>query len=131
MIEQQDRARLTIELAADLVEQMRHRRAAQPDGFPRGHHRCCPVCGGSATLTDWRPHLKWMTIEDCPCHGFFVWTPLLDDGRLDRLTQKDREMLSQRIGHLRATKSEAWLAARDGTVMGALIIRSVRPDGPA
>ena len=29
-----------------------------------------------------------------------------------------------------ATESEAWLATRDGTVMGALIIRTVRPDGP-
>jgi hypothetical protein len=41
-----------------------------------------------------------MTVKDCPCDGFFVWTPLLDDGRLERLTQEDRETLSQRVRHL-------------------------------
>ena len=71
-----------------------------------------------------------MTVEECPCHGFFVWTPLLSEGRLDRLALEDREILSQRLQHLRATASEAWLATRNGSVMGALIIRTVRPDGP-
>ena len=67
---------------------------------------------------------------DCLCNGIFVWTPLLEEGRLDRLTPEDRETLSQRIRHLHGTESEAWLAPRDGTVMGALILRTVRPDGP-
>jgi hypothetical protein len=127
--DQADRAPLAIERATDLVEQTRPRRAAQPERLPVGRH-LCPVCRGAATMTDWRPHLNWMTVEDCPCDGFFVWTPLLDDGRLDRLTQEDRETLSQRIRHLQGTESEAWLATRDGTVMGALILRTVRPDGP-
>ena len=81
-------------------------------------------------MTDWGPHLDWMTVEDCPCLGFFVWTPLLDEGRLARLMREDRESLSQRIQDLRATQTEAWLTTRDGTVMGALIIRPVRPDRP-
>jgi hypothetical protein len=108
------------------VEQTRHRHAA---GLSLGRHRC-PVCGGPATLTDWRPRLDWMAVEECRCRGFFVWTSLLAEGRLDRLTPKDRTVLSQGIQHLRATQSEAWLTTRDGTVMGALIIRPVRPDRP-
>jgi hypothetical protein len=124
--EQKDRARLIVALVTDLAEQTRHRRAA---GLPLGRHRC-PVCGGPATLTDWRPRLDWMAVEDCPCRGFFAWTPLLDEGRLTRLTREDRAILSQRVRHHRATESEAWLTTRDGTVMGALIIRTVRPDGP-
>ena len=128
-LDQGDRARLAIERATDLVEETRHRRLAQGSGLTRQDDRC-PVCGESATLTDWRPHVNWMTVEDCPCRGFFVWTPLLDEGRLSRLTPEDREILSQRLRHLRATESEAWITARDGTVLGALIIRTVRPDGP-
>ena len=61
-----------------------------------------------------------MTVEACLCDGFFVWTRLLDDGRLTRLTPEDRETLSQRIRHLHGTKSEAWITTRDGTVMGAM-----------
>jgi hypothetical protein len=126
-IEQKDRARLIMERVTDLAEQTRHRHAA---GLPLGPLRC-PVCEGPATLTDWRPRLDWMAVEDCPCGGFFVWTPLLDEGRLARLAPEDREILSQRLRHLRATQTtEAWLTTRDGTVMGALLIRTVRPDGP-
>ena len=54
----------------------------------------------------------------------------LDQWDRTRLAIEDREILGQRLRHLRATESEAWLATRDGTVMGALIIRTVRPDGP-
>jgi hypothetical protein len=86
------------------------------------------VCSGPATLTDWRPQVDWTAIEDCGCNGFFVWTPLFDEGRLGRLTPEDRETLSQRIRHLHGSESEAWLATRDGTAMGVLIIRSERPD---
>ena len=59
-------------------------------------------------LTDWRPQLDWLGIEDCPCGGFFVWTPLLDEGRLAQLTPEDRETLSLRVRHLRAFQTEAW-----------------------
>jgi hypothetical protein len=86
-IEQKDRARLIMERVTDLAEQTRHRHAA---GLPLGPLRC-PVCEGPATLTDWRPRLDWMAVEDCPCGGFFVWTPLLDEGRLARLAPEDRE----------------------------------------
>ncbi len=126
--EQQERARLTIELA-DLVEKAQRRSSTQSAGLTRQHDRC-PVCTGPATLTDWRPNADWMTVEGCACLGFFVWTSLLDEGRLSRLTLEDRKILSERVRDLRATQTEAWLTTRDGTVMGALIIRTVRPYGP-
>ena len=85
-LDQEDRARRALERATDLVEETRRRRPAQDRGLTRQDHHC-PVCRWSATLTDWRPHLNWMTVEDCPCDRCFVWTPLLDDGRLDRLTR--------------------------------------------
>ena len=101
------------------MEETRRRRSAQRTGRTRPHERC-PVCRASATLTDWRPHANWMTVEDCACEGFFVWTPLLDDGRLTRLTPEDRETLSQRIRHLHGTKSEAWLATPGRHRVGGL-----------
>jgi hypothetical protein len=127
--DQADRARLAIERSTELVEATRRRRLLQQRDLTRQHDRC-PVCAEPATLTDWRPELDWMTVEDCACNGFFVWTPLFDEGRLGRLTPEDRETLSQRIRHLHGSGSEAWLATRDGTVMGALILRTERPAGP-
>ena len=124
---QEDRDRLIVERTTDLAEETRRRTFAQPTRLTRQHGRC-PVCAGPATLTDWRPQLDWMAVEDCPCRGFFVWTPLLDEGRLARLASEDRDILSHRVRHLRATQTEAWLTTRDGTVMGALIIRSERPN---
>jgi len=127
-IEPQARAELARARASTVAAEARLRAGVQPTGGPwRGR---CPVCGGPATLTDWRPQVDWTAIEDCPCLGFFVWTPLLDEGRLARLMREDRESLSQRIQDLRATQTEAWLTTRDGTVMGAMIIRSERPDRP-
>src|SRR5262249_625246 len=75
---QHGRARGARGRARELVEEPPSRRQ-------RGHSRreivpvqSCPVCRGSATLTDWRPALEWMSVEDCRCRGFFVWTRLLD-----------------------------------------------------
>jgi hypothetical protein len=127
-LELRERGRLAIERVADLVEERRRRNFAQP--IPTRRPACCPVCARPATLTDWRPRLDWLTVEECHCRGFFIWTPLLDEGRLVRLTPKDREIVSERIRHLRAAQSEVWLTTRDGTLNGALIIRTVRPDRP-
>jgi hypothetical protein len=124
-IDPQDRARLTIERASGPIEQTRKPRATPPD--PGANHRC-PVCEEPAMLTDWRPQLDWLGIEDCPCGGFFVWTPLLDEGRLAQLTPEDREILKQHLRDLRAIGTQAWLTTRDRTVMGAFLIRSERPD---
>jgi non-ribosomal peptide synthetase component F len=88
------------------------------------------VCAEPAVRTDWRPHLDWTTVEECACRGFFVWTPLLNEGRLGRMTQEDRDTLKQRLRDLRAAGVEAWLTTRDQTVMGALLIRTERPDRP-
>jgi len=125
--EQHDRARLAIERTTDLAEQTRRRSVASPRRLTQQDGRC-PVCAGPATLTDWRPNADWMTVEGCACLGFFVWTSLLDANRLARLTREDRETLSQRVQDFRAAQTEAWLTTRDSTVMGALIIRSERPE---
>src|SRR5262245_57018521 len=66
----------------------------------------CPVCGMAATVTDWRPRLHWVAVEDCDCSGFFLWVPLLP--RLLRMPAEARATLSERIGELRATGGEAW-----------------------
>jgi hypothetical protein len=86
------------------------------------------VCEELATVTDWRPRLNWLVVENCPCIGFFVWGPLWEDGRLTRLTAEDRNTLIGRIRDHRARQSEAWLTTRSGAVTGALIIRDARPD---
>ena len=128
-LEERDRARHAIDRAAELVgDNMRRRQSAQSirRALPR---QPCPVCGEAATLIDWRPALHWMTVDECPCNGFFVWVPLINEGRLARLTPEDRDTLSGRIRALRLT-GEAWLTTRDGTAMGALILRDERPDRP-
>ena len=128
-IEQGDRARVAIARASSLVERTRASQLRVTRSLTPQHDRC-PLCDGPATLTDWRPHLDWTTVEDCPCRGFFLWTPLRVEGRLGRLTQEDRDTLKERLRDLRAAGIEAWLTTRDHTVMGALLIRTERPDRP-
>jgi len=72
------------------------------------------VCGLPATVSD------CVAVADCPCGRL----------RLARLTPQDRETLGQRLRDLRATQTEAWITTRDAPVMGALVIRTVRPDSP-
>ena len=129
VLDHRDRTRLAVELAKNLVHENARLRGRPPTRLI-ARRNPCPVCGVTATLTDWRPHIEWMAIEGCPCSGFFVWTPLLEAGRLARLTVEDRDALSQGLRQLRATGSEAWLSARYGTVKGALIICELRPDRP-
>ena len=119
-----DKAKTTQERSSRLVAETMRRAAARASGSSAGE---CPVCGDRAVLTDWRPRLHWIAVEDCRCSSFFVWTALVET-RLRDLRPEDRTTLSLRISGLRATQSEAWLTTRDGTVMGALIIRSERPD---
>src|SRR5262245_59263323 len=65
-IEHRDRSRLAIELAESLaLENARLRRRAPMRLIPT--HDPCPVCGVTATLTDWRPDMEWMAVEGCPC----------------------------------------------------------------
>jgi hypothetical protein len=123
-----ERGRLAIERAAEVVEKRRQRLVQPTKGL--GTRDACPLCGEPAVRTDWRPHLDWTTIEECSCRGFFVWTPLLEEGRLARLTPEDRDTLKAHLRDLRATGLEAWLTTRDRTVMGALLIRTERPDRP-
>jgi len=128
-LEEHDRARRAIDRAAGLVGETMRRRQGSPSIPPALTRQPCPLCGEPATLIDWRPALDWMTVDECPCNGYFVWMPLISDGRLARLTPEDRDTLSGRIRALRLT-GEAWLTTRDGTAMGALILRDERPDRP-
>jgi hypothetical protein len=84
----------------------------------------CPICGITATLTDWRPGLAWIVVEGCPCTGYFLWAPLLP--RLWFMGAEGRESLSHRIRDLRATGSEAWVSTRHGTPEDPSVVVSDR-----
>lgn len=87
----------------------------------------CPICDHPATVTDWRPRLDWVAVEDCPCGGFFVWARLLE-WRLPRLSPTARLELAADIPRFRAMNSEAWLTTADGGVFGPVVILTQRPD---
>jgi hypothetical protein len=82
-----------------------------------------------ATLTDWRPTAEWITVENCPCDGFFIWAPLVA-ARVRRLTAWDRRDFAHRIRTFRGSGHEAWLTTTDGTVTGRLVVRTQRSDPP-
>ena len=130
-VEAVDRAEVAHERWGELVKERgwRWHRERTQTGWQIMGQQPCPLCHGPAMLVDWRPALEWMTVEECPCRGFFVWTPLVDDGRLARLTPEDRRTLSQLIRAVSAI-GEVWLSTLDGTVMGALNIGDERPDRP-
>jgi len=72
--------------------------------------------------------VEWASIEDCRCDAFFVWTPLLDSGRLDALSQDERARLHARILGLRSIQREAWLHTADGTALGTLVVGTERSE---
>jgi hypothetical protein len=76
---------------------------------------------------DWRPSVEWASIEDCRCDAFFVWTVLLDRGRLDVLTPEESARLRSRILQLRVLQREAWLYTADGRPQGPLVVRTEHP----
>jgi CheY-like chemotaxis protein len=117
--------RITAKHAVSLREEARRERAERH----RVTQATCPLCAHPATLTDWRPGLDWIAVEDCPCQGFFIWGPLLT-ARVPRLPASDRQDISDRLRAFRAGGDEAWLATADGTVTGLLVVRSQRPDRP-
>jgi hypothetical protein len=87
----------------------------------------CPVCWEPAVIMDWQPRADWLTVEDCLCTGFFVWTRLLDT-RLPSLSPEDREILSLRLRGLRFMDREAWLTTHDGTLTGVIVLCDELPD---
>jgi hypothetical protein len=89
----------------------------------------CPLCSHPATVTDWRPRLDWITVEGCPCGGFFVEARILE-GRVPGLTAADRVDFAVRVRVFRAMGHEAWWTTLDGTETGPLVIRGERPDRP-
>jgi hypothetical protein len=63
--------------------------------------------------------VEWTSIEDCRRDAFFVWTALLDRGRLDVIPQDERARL-----YARSIQREAWLHTADGTALGTLVVRT-------
>ncbi len=117
-MEQVERATQAQAEARQLLTQVRRHRSVVEN---------CPICGMTATVTDWRPGLAWVAVADCPCAGYFLWAPLLR--RLLDLGVEDRESLSHRIHDLRATGSEAWVSMRHGTPEDpSVVVRDHRPD---
>jgi hypothetical protein len=68
----------------------------------------------------------WVTVEGCPCGGFFVWKALVEF-RLPHMTNLERQNLTFRVRSLRLKKRQAWVSTADGTVNGALVVESDRP----
>jgi hypothetical protein len=87
----------------------------------------CPICNHAASVTDWRPRLDWVAVEDCPCGGFFVWARLLEL-RLPRLSPTERVALAADIPRFRAMNKEAWLTTANEGVFGPVVILTQRPD---
>jgi hypothetical protein len=101
----------------------------QPRPTRRDAKSACPLCGWLTTVTDWRPSVDWLVIEDCQCGGFFLWAGLPNE-RLMRLSRDTRERLALRVRGLRASGREAWCTTEDGTATGPLVVRTARPDCP-
>jgi hypothetical protein len=119
-MDQVARADALQERAARLVAEIAHQRRVR-------RREACPLCGEPAAMPDSRPNIPWIAVDGCGCGGFLVWTALLD-ARVPRLTGDEREALSSRIRILRKRGVEAWLATRDGTPGGEIVIRDERPD---
>jgi hypothetical protein len=120
--------------AAGLVVQSRRQRQRTPRRAAvapptRRTLSGCPLCGHSATLSPRAHGPEWTAVEGCPCHGFVVSAPLVE--RLRALSAPRRENLSWRVRALRIAGHEAWLTTLDGTVTGALVVRTARPERPA
>ncbi len=127
-IEQVDRAKTAQNRATRNLEDVERRRqlTAGPRRLP-AKLGLCPVCGQSATVTDWRTSVDWVAIEGCSCRGFFIWAGIYG-GRVASLTEADRLDLSARIRKFRVMGHEAWCTTIDGTVNGAILVRTERPD---
>ena len=87
----------------------------------------CPICRHAATVTDWRPSVDWIAVEECSCDGYFVRASVFT-GRLPKLSAADRRELALRIREFRGMGHEAWCLTTDGTVDGPLLVRTERPD---
>jgi hypothetical protein len=130
-IEQSDSAQTAKHRAVRLMDDARRAQTSRRSPPDTGDRRltACPLCVHSATMTDWRPGAEWIAVEDCPCAGFFVWAPLLTE-RVRRLAARNRQDLAHRIRAFRAMGHEAWLTTLDGTLTGALVVRTARPSRP-
>jgi hypothetical protein len=120
-------AQATREQTARRVPELSSAFLKYPRPSRRSHEGACPFCGRRATVTDWRPSVDWLVIEDCPCNGFFLWAGL-PTARLTKLTRDTRKQLVLRVREFRARGREAWCTTEDGTETGPLVVRTERPD---
>jgi len=86
----------------------------------------CALCRHVATIAEWSPLPDWLTIEGCPCGGFFV-RKAVGEFRLPHMTDVERQNLTFRVRSLRVKNREAWVSTADGTVNGPLVVESDRP----
>ena len=86
----------------------------------------CALCGGAATIADWSPRFDWLTVDGCPCRGFFVWKGVWNL-RLPGMLERERRELATRVRDWRAGGREAWISIEDGTLTGPLVIFPERP----
>src|SRR5262245_28430387 len=120
------RAKTAQQRSLHLVEETSRRRARQR-GEPLAKAGRCPICRYPATVTDWRPRVDWIAVEECRCNGFFALASVFE-GRLPKLNAAERRDLSLRILKFRGMGLEAWCTTIDGTVDGPLLVRTERPD---
>jgi hypothetical protein len=128
-MEHVDRAKAARSRAARLLEDTERRRRDRGLGARHRPTRLgvCPICGQSATVTDWRPSTDWIAVEGCSCRGFFVWAGIYDT-RLTGLGEGARLDMAARIRKCRAMGHEARCTTLDGTPEGIILIRTERPD---
>jgi len=113
-----DRSQTAQGRAVQLVEESAARRSVRQQ--PR-----CPLCRCPAIHTDWRPENEWIVVEQCPCHGFFIWALIFE--RVWALPLRERHDLAHRVRAFRVSH-EVWIATTDGTGTGPLVVRTKRPD---
>jgi hypothetical protein len=86
----------------------------------------CVLCARTASIADWSPIYEWLTVEGCPCGGFFaggrVWNQ-----RLPGMPASERKALAARVRNWRVGGREAYLSTADGTDDGVIEIFPERP----
>ena len=94
-----------------------------------GATESCPLCSHVVTIADWSSLPDWLTIEGCPCGGFFLWKAVFEF-RLPHMSDVERQNLAFRVRSLRVKNREAWVSTADRTVNGPLVVESDRPTPP-
>ena len=86
----------------------------------------CLLCRQDAIIAAWSSNPDWLTVEGCPCGGYFV-SRAVWQVRLLHLTDLERHNLTFRVRSLRLKHRQAWISTVDRTVDGPLVVDSDRP----